>query len=128
MSRVRHVFGLLGLLILPGLAAAGQRDVHHTFAICTGRLAAQAEHERSLNAAQADATEALLAHFRELMEATAVQANWRETIDMRVRAKLAHRAILMRAQASAQPKDAKWADRRARQEIARCNALILNGS
>lgn len=114
-------------LLAPGSLAAATDELYSAFATCTGRLAAQAEHERDQDAPNLQQTETLLGHFRDLLEATSANGDWRDSIGMRVRAKLAHRAILTRAAVSENPQDAAWAENRAQREIAQCRSLILGG-
>ncbi len=112
-------------LLAPGSLAAATDELYGAFANCTGRLAAQAEYERDQDAPDLQKTEALLGHFRDLLEATSTDADWRDNISLRVRAKLAHQAILTRASVSENPQDAAWAENRAQREIAHCRSLIL---
>ena len=121
------VLGLCFALLAPVALAASTDELHSAFATCTGRLSAQAEHERSHDAPHLQNTETLLGHFRDLLDATSETVNWRDSIDMRVRAKLAHKAILTRATLNDNPQDAAWAENRAQREIARCRNLLLGG-
>ncbi|WP_050929564.1 hypothetical protein [Aestuariivita boseongensis] len=124
----KHLGPCLALLLIAASpASSASTDLHRDFATCAGRLAAQAEYEAATSAPQLSATQALLGQFRDLTEATAQRADWRDSIDIRVRAKLAHQAILTRADTSENTQDARWARQRAAREIARCRSLLLGG-
>lgn len=123
----RFVVSLCLTCLAPLSLAAETGSIHDAFATCTGRLAAQAEYERSQDAPHLHETEVLLGHFQDLLDATSASADWRDSIGTRIRAKLAHRAILTRASANKNPQDAAWAENRARKEIALCQSLLLGG-
>ncbi len=117
---------IIAILWLPTAAQAAS-DLHQQFAQCVGRLSAQIEHDTKVQAERIGETKSLLAAFQDLTEATALQTHWRDTIDMRVRAKLAHQAILNRTIESTKSSEARWAERRAAAEIARCRSFLLGG-
>ena len=76
--------------------------------------------------ATAERTARTLIRFRDVLEAATPAAARRDTLDLRIRAKLAQSEILTRATFNQDEADAAWAQNRARIEIARCENLLLD--
>ncbi|MFY9209983.1 MAG: hypothetical protein WAO69_02550 [Aestuariivita sp.] len=118
----------LCFLTLPLASPALATDsLHHSFANCVGRLAAQLEYEWLVSDERAAQTEQQLKQFRDLLEATTPPTQSDDTFGLRLNAKTAHSAILSRAAFNKNRSDAAWAKRRADAEIAQCRTLLLGG-
>ena len=127
MSRKRtHLLRALIILCLPGPALADDALLR-VFAGCTGRLSAEMEHAWLMNDDRADALEAQRLQFVSILQAIMPQDQARETLNMRIDAKLAHSAMLTTAVFGTDPKLARMAKRQAMLRVQDCQNLLLDG-
>ncbi|MBJ3763784.1 hypothetical protein ILP92_13585 [Maribius pontilimi] len=116
---------LLVLCFLSGPAIAGDRPLMAAFATCAGRLSAELEHAWLMRDAGSARIEDRRRHFLSLLDATVPAGRQRDALDLRIRAKAAHAALLAQASFATRADHAQWAQRRARLEITSCAGYLL---
>lgn len=120
-TRISYVAALVLGLICAKTAQAD--DLTLTFAKCAGRYSAQMEHQWLLGKSGEDAG-AERAAMIALLEAVMPAARAREALSKRIEAKFAQSRLLTRATFTKDQDSARWAARRAAEEIGSCRALM----
>lgn len=126
MSRIKTLgVALAAVLGLSVQAARATSDLTYEFAICTGRLSAQMEHQWLVGDPGAEETEAWRNAMASLLEAVMEPEGGRRVLATRIEAKLAHAQLLNRAKFNDDPDDAAWARREAALLISFCTHFVL---
>ncbi|MDF1854363.1 hypothetical protein [Pseudooceanicola sp.] len=118
----------LSLPLISGAARAmptTAADPVMTFAVCTGRLSAQMEHQWIVDPPASDATRSQRARMLALLDAVLLPEQGPQALNWRIEAKQAQTQLLARALNSSERREADYAARLARRELAACNALLL---
>ena len=126
MGSLRTLITALAVLVYLPSPVVGAANLVETFATCSGRLTAQLEFEWLMSDPRADQTEQSRAAMVSLLETIVPADGEGQVIAMRVNARAAHGALLTRATFNGDRDDAKWAARRAAQQVAACRNLLLS--
>ncbi len=106
-------------------APAHNNDPVMTFAACTGRLSALMEHQWIVDPPASDETRMQRARMLSLLDAVLLPEQGRAALKWRIEAKQAQAQLLSRARHPLNSRQAAYAARIARREVAACNALLL---
>lgn len=126
MGKVRSLLCLGALFWASDAAAEAQLDLVRLFATCSGAAMAELEHAWLFGDPGADELERRRAHFLSVLDAIVPDARSGEALAYRVEARAAHRALLSDASFGADATHARWAARRAQDQMALCRGLLLD--
>lgn len=127
MGGLRTVLCLcFGLSAANAAAIPSHDDPVRFFATCAGQLSAQMEFQWLMQDPAADQTRQFRATMLELLQAVAPRDPGPELLSWRINAKMAHAALLRRAEFGSRPDDAAWARARAAAAIRTCTGLLIS--
>lgn len=113
------------ICVLAGPVFARSDPLIATFATCAGRFSAELEHAWLMRDAGSLQIEARRLAFLSLLDASTPTERQRHALHLRIRAKAAHSDLLAQASFSTDADRARWARRRAGDEIASCAGFLL---
>ena len=117
---------VIALFLAPSTLQAMETDLVALFSSCTGRYSAEMEHAWLIGDERSDQLEHRRDQFASLILAVTPKEQRRESLNLRISAKLAHASLLTQARFSQDRDRARWALRRAEGEIAYCSSLLLD--
>lgn len=112
---------MLGAATSPGAADPLLRE----FAVCAGRLSATMEDQWMFDGPRSERTQDELQSMVTLIEASMAPGEGRMVMDWRIKAKVAHRALLHQARFAQAPVAAEMAAARAEALAAECRSMLL---
>ena len=126
--RNSHSYLTVFLAVFFGSAASADNSLMRDFATCTGRLSAEVEHSWLVATAEADRNEAMYNNMASLLAAVTAPEDEVRARSMRIDAKVAHSRLLLQAAFGWDADQRAFAERRARDLLISCSALILADS
>lgn len=117
-------FGLV-VTVFAGATAHADTAFRDHVANCVGRLSAQLEHQWLVSDEDAGQTEILRNSLADILEAITTAETARSVLSRRINAKNAHSSLLTRAAFNSDPRDARWANKRAQQGLRECDGIAL---
>lgn len=122
----RSVETLLAVFLLGAATAPGKAEpLLREFAICAGRLSATMEDQWMFDGPASERTQGDLQAMLALIQASMAPGEGRKVMDWRIKAKVAHRALLHQARFAQGPARAELAAARAEALAADCRSLLL---
>jgi hypothetical protein len=106
-------------------AAKPEDDLLRRVTDCVGRLSAQIEHQWLLSDLPTEQIETQRAHLEDILDALVTPDSATRVLSNRIDAKFAHASLLTQAAFSSDDRRARWAEKRAEQELLQCGGLLL---
>ncbi len=94
------------------------------FAQCAGRFSAEMEFSWLLEDRESETPKKFRSHFVDLIDAVIAPGEGPAVLDRRIKAKMAHIALLSRAQFSQNPVEVRMATQAAERDVAFCRAML----
>ena len=106
-------------------AAKPEEDLLRRVTDCVGRLSAQIEHHWLLSDLPTEQIETQRAHLEDILDALITPDRATRVLSNRIDAKLAHASLLTQSAFSSDDRRARWAEKRAEQELLQCGRILL---
>lgn len=117
----------LQLAASPAVASTTQfSDPTRQFATCAGRMFALLEHHWLISPEKADETQAVHAHFADLIDATMTPDRSSEILATRVEARISFRKMLEASRFNTKTDQQIWAQQRVDHLISECRSMLLS--
>lgn len=106
-------------------AAKPDDDLLRRVTDCVGRLSAQIEHHWLMSDQPTEQMQTQRAHLVDILDTLTTPDTATRVLAKRIDAKMAHASLLTQAAFSEDERRAGWAEKRAEQELAQCDTILL---
>ncbi|MEO9896087.1 MAG: hypothetical protein ABJD13_06065 [Paracoccaceae bacterium] len=127
MMSVLKTFGFVSVLAMTSAGVASQAraaDTLSLFAQCAGRFSAEMEFAWLMGNQDSETPKRLRSHFVDMIDAVLMPDDGPNVLARRIEAKVAHTALLSRAQFSQNPTEMRVAAQTAERDVAFCRAML----
>lgn len=125
MGVLKTLVCAVSLTCLATTAAKPDEDLLRRVTDCVGRMSAQIEHHWLLSDQPTEQIEMQRSHLVDILDALTSPDSATRILSNRIDAKMAHAALLTQAAFANDGRRAKWAEKRAEDELALCGTILL---